>query len=490
MSTLFISYSRNDKDTVRLIAEKLQQSGHVVLIDEDDIDSGNKWRETLVNHIQSADVFLLLLSSNSITSSEVRRELDVAVDAKKAIIPIELDLVEIPDAFKYQLAGLMRHDLVTDFDAGIERLLDLPTLNTSEQLPGVEVNQIKRISGSTVARCLILLSLLIAAAIVYSIPTGAESEVDSNTSPISVYLMLCATIYALFSVVETLLKKDVLREVSSWMLNADGDSNSNTWPVTFVTLFDSLFGTRKSKRGIQIPSFLRSALVSILAAFLLLAIITYSGIELLVFELEIFPDSWADDGTWGAVIEALVFTLLIAAIFNVVPDFISIIETRFVLQALQKSKSNLNNAMLLFVDVIFTLIIAFIGSIIANFLFPLVAFILEGFDFDVILDWDIPYDIGGIIDVYISILLMETSISDVDTTFFCGVFIYSTFLTSIWIWLYVFSGVVSRILVKFSAFRSLISGTFRVTEKPLSILGGICISLVTVVFWGAQAVAV
>jgi hypothetical protein len=59
-----------------------------------------------VRSIKEAQALVLLLSPNAARSDNVRREIDLAVEARKRIIPIELQVTTIPENLQYQLAGV------------------------------------------------------------------------------------------------------------------------------------------------------------------------------------------------------------------------------------------------------------------------------------------------------------------------------------------------------------------------------------------------
>jgi len=63
-----------------------------------------------------------------------------------------------------------------------------------------------------------------------------------------------------------------------------------------------------------------------------------------------------------------------------------------------------------------------------------------------------------------------------------GPFIYSTYLTSIWIWLYVLSGVFIRLLRKFSGSLEIARNLLNIEEKPLQSIGFVSMLIVSVVY--------
>jgi hypothetical protein len=87
---LFLSYSRGDAQQADEWVEGLERFGHRVWIDRAGIRGGEQWKATIVRAIEEADALVLLLSPSSARSDNVRREIDLAVAAKKLIVPIEI----------------------------------------------------------------------------------------------------------------------------------------------------------------------------------------------------------------------------------------------------------------------------------------------------------------------------------------------------------------------------------------------------------------
>lgn len=123
MGYIFVSYSRKDSAFVDRLISELEKAGHEVWIDRTDIKSGEQWRRQIVAAIDDSDIFLAMLSPNSVTSDNVRRELDLAEEAKKRVIPIIIEPTSIPEEMRYQLVGLQWLDMSDDFGAGFSQLL-------------------------------------------------------------------------------------------------------------------------------------------------------------------------------------------------------------------------------------------------------------------------------------------------------------------------------------------------------------------------------
>jgi hypothetical protein len=123
MAQLFVSYSRQDAAKVDRLIAALEQANHNVWVDREDIRGGDQWRRQIVAAIKSADLFLIVLSPNSVKSDNVRKELDLAEGVRKRVLPLVLERTTIPDEMHYQLVGLQQIDLSGDFQAGLNQLL-------------------------------------------------------------------------------------------------------------------------------------------------------------------------------------------------------------------------------------------------------------------------------------------------------------------------------------------------------------------------------
>ena len=105
---VFISYAAKDRDRVALLVEGLQQAGVSVWIDMAGIEVAAMWSKEIVSAIRECKVLLLSISPHSTESENVVKELALASERKKTIIPIYLEPAEIPETMEYQLAGIQR----------------------------------------------------------------------------------------------------------------------------------------------------------------------------------------------------------------------------------------------------------------------------------------------------------------------------------------------------------------------------------------------
>jgi hypothetical protein len=124
MGHIFISYSRRDKDVVDRLTQLLTAAGVEIWIDREGIRGGEKWRALIVQAIRTADAVLLVLTPNAVESDNVRKELDLTEEFKKPIIPVEIEQTVVPMAIAYQIAGLQKIDLFSNFEEGMRQVQD------------------------------------------------------------------------------------------------------------------------------------------------------------------------------------------------------------------------------------------------------------------------------------------------------------------------------------------------------------------------------
>jgi len=98
MQHVFISYSRLDSNIVGLIESDLKDNGHQIWRDVENIQGGEEWSDAIEQGILSSYVFIVLVSSNSLASTWVNREIKFATNHPNEIpiVPIILEQVQIP----------------------------------------------------------------------------------------------------------------------------------------------------------------------------------------------------------------------------------------------------------------------------------------------------------------------------------------------------------------------------------------------------------
>jgi adenylate cyclase len=136
MSDIFISYSSKDREHAEQLTELLGSAGLSVWIDQSGIEAADSWPESIVDAIDSCKAFIVMLSPASILSNNVVKEVSLASEKRKKILPLDLEPVELPKNMQYALAGIQRAPM-TNIDAVIRALGKLGLAAT--QAPSIKL---------------------------------------------------------------------------------------------------------------------------------------------------------------------------------------------------------------------------------------------------------------------------------------------------------------------------------------------------------------
>lgn len=103
---IFISYSSKDRERVLSFANKLKQQGYSLWMDLDGIIVGDpSFKKTLVNAIENSKIVLFFSSCNSNRSEWTAKEIGIAVEEGKYIIPIKLDSSQYEKSVRLDLVN-------------------------------------------------------------------------------------------------------------------------------------------------------------------------------------------------------------------------------------------------------------------------------------------------------------------------------------------------------------------------------------------------
>jgi len=122
---VFLSYSRKnpDPEAVDRFDTGLRAAGFEVWRDVQGLRGGQEWRGEIVEAIRKANAVVAFVSPNSMGSENVSRELTVAEELQKEIIPVLIRATEISDDLLYILAGVEHIDVsALGFDDALRRL--------------------------------------------------------------------------------------------------------------------------------------------------------------------------------------------------------------------------------------------------------------------------------------------------------------------------------------------------------------------------------
>jgi hypothetical protein len=118
----FISYSRTNKEFATKLTKRLKSAGYPIWFDLSDIPTGSRWDDEVEKALRECSIFMIILTPASISSENVKDEIGYAIDHGKRILPILLELCEVP----LRLRRFQYVDFTTkSFEEGIESAKEL-----------------------------------------------------------------------------------------------------------------------------------------------------------------------------------------------------------------------------------------------------------------------------------------------------------------------------------------------------------------------------
>ncbi|HXC54020.1 MAG TPA: TIR domain-containing protein [Rhizomicrobium sp.] len=122
--SVFISFSSQDRKVTETIGAALESRGYPCWISSRDIGPGENYQIAIVHAINAAKVLLLIFSSNTNTSDEIKKELALASRRRLVVIPVRIEDVVPDEGFSYELATRQWIDLFGDWEKAMGQLAD------------------------------------------------------------------------------------------------------------------------------------------------------------------------------------------------------------------------------------------------------------------------------------------------------------------------------------------------------------------------------
>ena len=110
-TNLFCSYSRRDSDFAERIVNFVSTRGYSVWMDQSGIDGASIWTESIVEAIDESSAVILLVSSHSVNSPHVLKEVSLAMEKNKIVFPLIIEKTDLPRTFQYLLAGIQQIEM-------------------------------------------------------------------------------------------------------------------------------------------------------------------------------------------------------------------------------------------------------------------------------------------------------------------------------------------------------------------------------------------
>ncbi len=328
---------------------------------------------------------------------------------------------------------------------------------------------------------------------------------------ISSWIGLCGTIAVGFLWVDTKLRPQYRSVLSRWLRGETAAAEN--WAAVVVALFDRVFKTRGPVRvfglRLRLPNFWRALASSLLAVTLLgslwyvllppsavLSLAGYTGFDLWGLELRV-PTVIGYDSTELVDGEEVTFLgkqplhvlIFYPLVSNILLDYVSLVETRFIIAAMKNNVARYRSYVA--IDAVLTglavVVVGYLSIAVGSIAFglnfgydTLRYYFLENYLFE-----DFFYSPL----IYFRLLPAEyvehqiTYARQLSGVY--GIFVYSTFLTSLWIWMFLLGSLSIRLI---RLVPQLLTGVNRVFDldgyidnKPLALIGWVLIIVATVV---------
>ena len=135
---VFISYSTKDTDIANALLEVLESYGLNCWMAPRNIPKGAQWAEEIDKAIQNARVFVVIISSHSVESKQVPKEIALAVTACESIYPFRIDDTGLQGTFRYYLSDYQFTDATSDAKQKMTELAETICSSLGKPIPKKE----------------------------------------------------------------------------------------------------------------------------------------------------------------------------------------------------------------------------------------------------------------------------------------------------------------------------------------------------------------
>ena len=480
MADIFISYASEERKWVEPLANALERHGFSVWWDTH-IRAGETFDEVIERELSNAACVIVAWSKVSVTRRWVRTEANEAME-RDVLIPILLDDVKPPLAFRLvqtenfvdwtgEISDKCWQRLILQVDALIARsngqaVDPAPDL---EKTPEAISAKIKRASSErkktakapaknsvwSVTRDFLfagLLSVGLAFGLRFGLPAigvGDSAALASVATAASIALLF----YALFDIADREISPQMKSLASRWLLPVKGGVGVFA-PEAFNNLFEAAFG----RKHFSLKCLWRSAAASILFLWVMITLAYVLSVE------EIHFGTGFDDS-----MNYLLWLVLAGLAFlvpNIVGDYISLFQTRLFLRYLKRNPNR--TALIVILDFILT------GAVYLTSLIILPPLIIQFFFNDALslIPW--ANQVADGINTFFEAAGGQHKLNEDELVITLISFsaVLTTYMTSIWLWLVLALGPISRIFL-WSRVKGpkALGRLFNVQQRPFSALG-------------------
>lgn len=128
-SDVFISYSRKDNEFAKKLTDHLERDRHEVWVDWQEIPESAQWWSEITAGIEATNVFVFIISPDSVHSEICHKEIQHAIDNNKRFVPILYRAVDLDSYGENLHPAISSHNWLffteaSDFEATYSKLKD------------------------------------------------------------------------------------------------------------------------------------------------------------------------------------------------------------------------------------------------------------------------------------------------------------------------------------------------------------------------------
>jgi|SRR5579871_64575 len=513
----FISHGTQDRAFVERFAVDLRANGVDAWYAAWEINAGDSIRAKIDQGLAECEVFIIVLSKASINRPWVQTELDAAtvrkLDGKvQKIIPIKIDdCGELPptlgsllwEDFSKKPYGVAFRGVLNS----IFRVETKPPLGSIPDLPPIVAPRQTKISATTA----IFWTAMAVAVVMIASRLTVNIGMPPWIGQLAAGVVLAGIVWKFFERVEAVLTDQTKLETAAWLLGRKKfGPKIRPWPATFAKQFDRLFG----RKHLSWKCLWRSCLVSYgvfaLAVVIPLALSPNEG----HITVGLDSNNASESHVLGWPVRILSAAIVIV-FTNVLPDYLSLFETRLVLGIMIGTKKMTHWILLLIIDLVLAIYLGCIGAtILSSVQSQFVAF--QALHYRTRIDTFIGQCLSSVTDqigraiahpidtvrdgisnnIVIPTMSAEVSLestsSGSDPTILSVVagevkisypIILASCAACIWLWLYAWAGFLLKAARRFDIGFDWFNRKFDIEKKPLQSIGLVAGALVAGVYW-------
>jgi len=299
-----------------------------------------------------------------------------------------------------------------------------------------------------------------------------QKFINSPPGQIAAGGVLAGIVWKFFERVEAVLTESTKHELARWLRVKSFESGivadeSVNWPETFAKIFDRVFG----RKHLSWHCFRRSALSTYIAFLFSMTILT------LLKRKEAAEAIHLDI---AMSVLSVIYNLFAAVFTNILPDYLSLLETRYLLSLMAKSRTQLITGALLVLDLGMT-------GLTGAYWLALFSILVESVMYNphgtlAAQSSRLSYFVAQLPELRNPIVVVKQMSS---LNLLAHSRFYPAFLTSLWLWLYAASGFLLKLARRSDLGFDWFNRKFDIEHKPLQSIGLVAGALVAVVYWAA-----